>query len=238
MPQLKPDQVARDLKFYFQKYDYDAFTDEQIRQFAKFWAYLMEVNTKVNMTRIHRLEDAAVKHFIDCAIVKKFIPKLPSPLLDLGTGPGFPGVPLKIISPETRIILAEGVQSRVNFLKEVRVLLGYEGKGLDIIGRNIDTTFQYQVEGAITRAVELMEKTLESVKFAVRVGGQVIFMKGPDVEEELKAAKKKMGSLFELTQDMKYSLPKTQHYRRLIVFTKKKKSEEVAPLPEIEDDED
>ena len=86
-------------------------------QFTRFYLLLMEHQKRQNLTRLHSLKDIAIKHFIDSMMVNKITP-LKFPLLDMGTGPGFPGVPLKILlGPEKKIILAEGVQKRVRFLK-------------------------------------------------------------------------------------------------------------------------
>jgi hypothetical protein len=78
----------------------------------------MENQEKENFTRLLKLNDIGIKHFIDCLIVTE-LTKLKFPLIDVGTGPGFPGIPLKILYPSERIILAEGVQRRVEFLKDV-----------------------------------------------------------------------------------------------------------------------
>jgi 16S rRNA (guanine527-N7)-methyltransferase len=183
----------------------------------------MENQKKENMTRLVSIRDVAIKHFVDCLMVNKLIP-LKLPLLDMGTGPGFPGIPLKIImGPEKKIILAEGVQKRVNFLKKVREQL--ELQNLEIIGRNVNESFLYPVEGVITRAVEDTSNTLGNVMNCLQVGGCVYLMKGPKVDPELKQAEKKWSDFYKLEKDKSYQLPNTPHERRLLVYRKIKHKE-------------
>jgi 16S rRNA (guanine(527)-N(7))-methyltransferase RsmG len=192
-------------------------TDEMFEQFAKFYKFLMEYNKKYNLTRLTTFEEVAVKHFVDCIYVAQ-LTELPENLLDLGTGAGFPGVPLKIVSPQTRVILAEGVQKKVDFLKELREHLGL--KGLDIIGRNVDPKMQYPVKGVITRAVELTESTLKNVANCLQTGGRVLLMKTPGIDEEIKKAQETFGTLFELTDNIDYKLGNTSHSRKLLIYKK------------------
>jgi len=142
------------------------------------------------------------------------------PLLDVGTGPGFPGIPLKIVFPEEKIILAEGVRRRVDFLKAVRDEMKLEN--LDVIGRYIDPTFVYPVGGVITRAVEDVSLTLKNVSQCLNVGGKVFLMKGPGVDPEIKKAESELGEFYKLTENTGYRLPETPHERRLVVFEKVK----------------
>jgi 16S rRNA (guanine527-N7)-methyltransferase len=175
-----------------------------------------------NVTRLTKFRDVAIKHFIDSIIVTRFA-KLKFPLLDIGTGAGFPGIPLKIIFPKEKIILAEGVKRRVDFLKAVREEMHLEN--LDIIGRNIDKEFVYPVKGAITRAVEVVSQTLENVSQSLEVGGQVFLMKGPNVEPEIREAARDWGTYYKLVLDKSYELPSTPHQRRLLVYEKIKTPE-------------
>jgi 16S rRNA (guanine527-N7)-methyltransferase len=196
---------------------------EKREQFARFYILLMENQKKQNFTRLTSIKDIAIKHFIDSIIIDKHTP-LKFPLLDMGTGPGFPGIPLKImIGAEKKIILAEGVQKRVSFLK--KVLEELELENLDIIGRNVNEEFHYPVEGVITRAVEEASNTLGNVMNCLQTGGCVYLMKGPQVDPEIKKAEKRWGEYYKLEKDKSYSLPKTPHKRRLLVYRKIKHRE-------------
>ena len=153
------------------------------------------------------------------------------PLLDLGTGPGFPGIPLKIRFPNEKILLAEGVQKRVEFLKTVRESLNL--KNLDIFGRNINEHFVYPVNGVITRAVEDIPNTLKNVLSCLQMGGCVYFMKGPNVDPEIKLIPSELFEYYQLEKDLAYDLKHTENHRRLIIFKKIKN----AALPEDPDED-
>jgi 16S rRNA (guanine527-N7)-methyltransferase len=214
--------TAKNLLILFEKHRVTIpLTDEMLEQFAKFYKFLMEYNKNYNLTRLTTFEEVAVKHFVDCIYVAQ-LTKLPSPLIDMGSGAGFPGVPLKIVSPAARVILAEGVQKKVEFLKQVRDHLGL--KGLDIIGRNVEPKMVYPAQGLITRAVETALSTLKNAVNCVNVGGKIILMKTPGIDGELEEARREMGHIFELTENVDYRLGPTSHERKLVAFTKIKPS--------------
>lgn len=186
--------------------------------FTKFYILLMENQKKQNFTRLVSIKDIAIKHFIDSIMINKLTP-LKFPLLDMGTGPGFPGIPLKImVGPEKKIILAEGVQKRVDFLKKVRDEL--ELQNLEIIGRNVTPDFHYPVEGVITRAVEDASNTLGNTMNCLQTGGRIYLMKGPNVDPEIKQAEQKWSQNYCLEKNKTYTLPNTHHERRLLIYRK------------------
>src|SRR4029077_19862661 len=127
---------------------------------AEFYHLLMNHQLTDNVTRLVKFRDIGIKHFIDSLIAPR-LSQLSFPLLDVGTGPGFPGIPLKIMFPKEKIILAEGVRRRVDFLKAVREEMNL-GE-LDVVGRKIDNTFQLPVKGVITRALEDIGDTLRNI---------------------------------------------------------------------------
>ncbi|MBO9668270.1 MAG: 16S rRNA (guanine(527)-N(7))-methyltransferase RsmG [Bdellovibrio sp.] len=215
----------------FRNHDFNLVSHQQRMQLAHFYRLLMLNQEKENFTRLLKLKDIAIKHFIDSIIIMKYT-KLQFPLLDVGTGPGFPGIPLKIMYPDEQILLGEGVQRRVEFLKHVRSEMKL--KNLDILGRNINKHCVYPVNGAITRAVEDIGNTLGNVLSCLNVGGRVYFMKGPGVDPEIAMAAKTWGEYYKLVEDTAYSLPNTPHERRMVVYEKIKN----APLPEEDEGEE
>src|SRR6476620_6227469 len=95
-------------------------------QIDALWAYhrmLREANAELNLTRIHNFENMVLKHYVDSLLVLKFT-ELPSPIVDLGSGPGLPGIPLKIARPNLHFVLAEPRGARATFLEEVVERLG------------------------------------------------------------------------------------------------------------------
>ncbi len=231
----KPDTIyeleeANDrLRDFFSNHDFGHIGHETRLQLAQFYRLLMVQQGKDNFTRLLSFKDIAIKHFIDCLIVDQMT-KLTFPLMDMGTGPGFPGIPLKFLHPDQQIILAEGVQKRVEFLKSVRTEMNL--KKLDIIGRNINPYFAYPVNGVITRAVEDISNTLGNVLTCLKLGGKVFLMKGPGVDPEIQPALDKFGEWFQLEKDHTYTLPKSENHRRLLVFKK------IKPAPTIDFDEE
>jgi 16S rRNA (guanine527-N7)-methyltransferase len=183
------------------------------------WRYhqlLRKHNPELNLTRIFNFESMVVKHYVDCLCVGDKV-SLPSPLLDVGTGPGFPGVPLRIRYPNLKVILAEPRPERVAFLEQVRAALGFDDVEI-FPHRVVSRSFQRVVPGVITRAVEVIEKTLLRTSACTDAGSRLIFMKGPNVDEELRDALRRFEGRYRLEADHAYRLPGTPHERRLIVI--------------------
>jgi len=193
------------------------------KQYFQLWLYhtlLREKNAEYDLTRIYQFDNMVQKHYIDCILVAKLLHRdLPSPILDIGTGPGLPGIPLKIVSPGTAVILSEGRHRRIRFLKEVVETL--ELKGIDICEGKIYASFNRPVRGVITRALESIPKTLVRVRNCLLPGGKAIFMKGPNCDPEIKEALETLGAGYGLLQDIAYRIPHSTHRRRLIVFEKR-----------------
>lgn len=213
----------------FRNHDFKCSHEERMK-LAHFYSLLLQNQEHKNFTRLLKIKDIAIKHFIDCLILTE-ICELKFPLIDVGTGPGFPGIPLKIRFPKEKILLAEGVQKRVEFLKQTREDMKLEN--LDIIGRNINPYFVYPVNGVITRAVEDVTNTLKNTINCLQLGGHVYFMKGPGVDPEIQRAQSEMSEFFVLHKDIAYDLPKTDNHRRLVIFEKIKHAE----LPEDDDND-
>ncbi|MFH1077608.1 MAG: 16S rRNA (guanine(527)-N(7))-methyltransferase RsmG [Pseudomonadota bacterium] len=201
----------------------------QLDQFWTFHQHLRLKNDDLDLTRIRRFEDLVYKHYIDSAIVTRFI-TLASPILDIGTGAGFPGIPIKIMGPSLKFVLSESRQKRAGFLKEVCAMLNLEG--MEIFSHKVTrhTTavdLSCQVKSVITRAVEPIIETLHRIASLLPVDGEAIFMKGPSCQPEIDEALACLGREYELSQDISYSIPETNHLRRLLVFTRKKVVNEI-----------
>lgn len=183
------------------------------------WRYhnlLRRRNVGNELTRLIGFETIVIKHYVDCLIVGNLF-RLPSPIVDVGTGPGFPGVPLKIRYPNLKMILAEPRPKRVEFLNEVIREVGLRDTEV-FEHRVVSQSFTTPVQGVITRAVEVMDKTLLRTTASLEVGGQAIFMKGPNCDEEIREVLKRFDGRFYLELDQAYTLPHTPHRRRLVVW--------------------
>jgi 16S rRNA (guanine527-N7)-methyltransferase len=187
----------------------------QVQQLWTYHGLLRQSNPELNLTRVHNFDNMVIKLYVD-SILPADLVQLPSPLLDLGTGPGMPGIPLKIYQSHLEILLAESRRKRANFLTMVVDRLSM--KGVRIIDKKIGADFQEPVAGVITRAVETMAKTLERVRGCLAPGGMVFFMKGPNCEAELEEARRRWLSVYKLVMDRSYIIPHTRHHRRLVVM--------------------
>jgi 16S rRNA (guanine(527)-N(7))-methyltransferase RsmG len=182
------------------------------------WIYhqmLREANARLNLTRIHQFDNMVLKHYVDSLLVLRF-EELPSPLVDMGSGPGLPGIPLAIARPDIRMILAEPRGARAAFLSEVVERLGLSN--VEVFANKVNSRFPDPVQGVITRAVASIPETLDRVARAIVPGGRMLFMKGPDCTDEIAEAKKSHATLFKLVADHAYALPGSTHDRRLVVY--------------------
>jgi len=187
-------------------------------QVDRLWEYhrmLRSANAELNMTRIHNFENMVLKHYVDSLLVLDFI-ELPSPLVDMGSGPGLPGVPLKIARPDVEMILAEPRGARAEFLAGVCSRLKLEG--VEVFAGKVNSRFPRKVRGVISRAVASIPETLTRVATCIEPGGRMIFMKGPDCDAEIADAATSHAGSFRLVTDHHYQIPGTPHERRLVVF--------------------
>jgi 16S rRNA (guanine527-N7)-methyltransferase len=192
-------------------------SEKQIEQLWQYHNLLRKRNAEYDLTRIYQFDNMVQKHYVDCVLVAKMLDwKLPSPLLDIGTGAGLPGIPLKIACPETELILSEGRHKRIAFLHEVVEALGL--RDIEIYEGKIYPSFSRSVNGVITRALESISKTLDRVMKCLAPGGRAIFMKGPSCNDELEEALRAFRDTYKLSQDLSYTIPHSSHHRRLIVF--------------------
>jgi 16S rRNA (guanine(527)-N(7))-methyltransferase RsmG len=188
------------------------------RQIDLFWIYhglLRRHNPDLNLTRIHNFTNMVLKLYVDSVLPGRMMP-LPSPLMDLGSGPGMPGIPLKILHTDVDVWLAEGRAKRTAFLGEVIDTMGLTG--IHVIDAKITPAFTQPMAAVITRAVESIDQTLERVSGCLRQGGQMIFMKGPQCADEIEQGRRRFSGQFRLIQDQAYAIGRTSHQRRLVVF--------------------
>jgi 16S rRNA (guanine(527)-N(7))-methyltransferase RsmG len=204
------------LKHWFQRSNL-TLNENQYKQLWKFHTLLREKNEAYDLTRIYQFDNMVQKHYIDCILVAKLLNwDLPSPLLDIGTGAGFPGIPLKIACPDVEIILSEGRHKRVLFLREAVEALGL--KGITVYDHKVYASFGMSIQGAITRALESISKTLARVRASLLPGGKVIFMKGPQCDKEIRKALMEFGGEYKLLKELSYTIPHSSHHRRLVIF--------------------
>jgi 16S rRNA (guanine(527)-N(7))-methyltransferase RsmG len=204
--------------------------DQALGRLWRYHTLLHTRNDDRDLTRIVGFQPMVIKHYVDCMIVGDLY-ALPSPLLDIGTGAGLPGIPLAIRYPRLQIILAEPRPRRVAFLNEARAALAL-GNTQVFEHKVSSRSFQRPVAGVITRALEPMEKTLARTAGCTGVGARYVFMKGPNADDDLRDVQRRFAGQLRLVMDRPYVLPRTPHQRRLIVL------ERVSPATPVADDHD
>lgn len=204
------------LKLWFERSNLPL-SENQYKQVWQYHQLIRAKNAECDLTRIYQFDSMVQKHYIDSMLPASLLGwRLPSPLLDIGTGAGLPGIPLKIACPATHIILSEGRHRRVQFVQEAILTLGLNG--IEVHEGKIYASYDRPVEGVITRAVEPIGRTLGRVRKCLGPGGRAIFMKGPNCDEEICQAQARFSAHYALIQDIAYPIPHSPHRRRLVVF--------------------
>lgn len=204
---------------------YDIFLDRQMAdRFQKYMELLLQWNEKMNLTAITDPDAVVCRHFLDSLLLLKTA-DLPqgSSLIDVGTGAGFPGIPIKIARPDLRLTLLDSLAKRLNFLGEVCSCLGLEVPRVHARAEEggRQPALRDQFDAACARAVAPLNLLCEYCLPFVRRGGAFYSMKGPDVEEEISQAQNALKCLgAEVESIRKFTLP-DQSGRTILVIRKK-----------------
>ena len=199
--------------------------EEQIQKFYKYMELLLEWNEKINLTAIVEPRDVILKHFVDSLTICKELQKNKT-LADIGTGAGFPGIPVKILRPDLDITLIDSLNKRVNFLTMVIEALKLE-KIIALHGRIEDfgknKKYREKFDYVTSRAVANLSTLSEYMIPLVKIGGKCICMKGSNIDEELKNAEKAikiLGGKIEKVDT--FLLPDNDMGRNIILIKKEK----------------
>lgn len=203
--------------------------EDQMDQFLKYKDLLIEWNEKINLTAITDEKEVMIKHFLDslCCMTLPFI-KENDKVIDVGTGAGFPGIPINIYYPNVELTLLDSLNKRIKFLQEVCENVGLKsvdfqhGRAEDF-GQNKNFREKYDV--AVARAVAQLNVLCEYCLPFVKVGGYFVCQKGPNIDEEMKTSKKAievLGGRFVEKKDIK--LPFSDITHNIVVIEKIKKT--------------
>ena len=214
---------------YIEKF---ALNVSQKNKFNKYLELLQEWNNKINLTAITEKEEIELKHFYDSLTISKYI-KSGSSLIDVGTGAGFPGIPLKIKDESIKLTLLDSLNKRLIFLEEVEKELELKNV-VNIHGRaedyGKDKKYREKYDYATSRAVARLSVLVEYLLPFVKVGGYCICMKGPNIEEEIKDSEKAIRVLGgEIEKIDNFKLENDDNERNIIIIKKVKNTPKQYP---------
>ena len=205
---------------------------EQKEQFYTYMTTLIEWNKKINLTAITKPKEIIQKHFVDSATILKKLNKTKT-LIDIGTGAGFPGIPIKILKPEIEIVLLDSLNKRINFLEETIKKLNLKNiKAIHARAeeKGQDKKYREQFDTVVSRAVANMTLLAEITIPYVKKEGNAIYMKGSEIEEELKTAKpaiKILGGKIEEVEE--FYLPESNIKRNNVIVKKVENTDKKYP---------
>ena len=204
-------------------------SDQQKKQFERYFELLVEWNEKINLTAITDKEEVYLKHFYDsiAPILQGLIPNETIKLLDIGAGAGFPSLPMKILYPQLNVTIIDSLNKRINFLQLLAQELDldevhfYHGRAEDLAQ---DKNFRAQYDFVTARAVARMQVLSELTIPYLKVGGKLLALKASNAPEELLEAKNALNLLFSKVEDnLSYALPNGDP-RYITVVEKKKET--------------
>jgi len=200
-------------------------SETQARQFEKYYELLVQKNEVMNLTAITEFDEVLIKHFLDSCEAAPLLHENAS-LIDVGTGAGFPGIPIKIVRPDVKVCLLDALAKRIDFLKEVVEALSLEGvdclhgRAEDFAGNGSSPKLRESFDYAVSRAVAQLSVLAEYCLPFVKVGGFFIAYKSGDIEEELAGAAHALEVLGGKVSEVKrFSLPNGDE-RSLVLIQK------------------
>ena len=207
--------------------------DNKISQLDKYYDMLIEKNKVMNLTAITEFDEVLVKHFADSLSICTIISDDVKSVCDLGTGAGFPGIPMAIAYPDLQFTLIDSLNKRIKFLQEVVDALGLTNVTLvhgraEEAGRN--KLYREQYDLVVSRAVANISTLSEYCLPLVKVGGYFISFKSGDIEDEIKQSGKAISKLGgKLQKPVLFNLPDTNISRSFLVIDKEKSTPKAYP---------
>lgn len=210
------------------------YNDEQIEQFRSYYELLTEWNKKINLTAINGYEDVVRKHFIDSILICSLLDlNKDIRIIDVGTGAGFPGIPIKILNPDCRIVLLDSLNKRVRFLETVVDELGLDNVEC-IHGRAEDVSrekkYRASFDLSVSRAVANLSTLCEYCIPFLKKGGMFVSYKSDKADDEINGSENAVRTLgSEITSVKEIALPETDIVRKFIMITNIKQVSNIYP---------
>ena len=202
-------------------------SDEQIGLFALHWRELQEWNSHTNITAISSPRDTIIKHFLDSLSIIESLPGS-GRLADIGSGGGFPGIPIKIVRPALKVVLIEAARKKANFLRQAVRILGLQK--IEVYHERAETLgFREQFDCIVSRAFSSIEAFLKISTPLLAEEGIIIAMKGKVIDKELREAEQDMkkGRLT-IAEEKHFQLPFQGGARTIVVFKRNVSRETLA----------
>lgn len=210
----------RELKEVFGKYGIEL-NDVQIKQFEEYFSMLIETNKVLNLTAITEEHDVLIKHFLDSVLAINNFPKN-AKVVDVGSGAGFPSIPLKIVRPDLQICMIDSLNKRINFLNSVIQKLDLNSiKAEHFRAEDFAKKNREMFDVATARAVASLNTLVEYLLPLVKIGGNAVIYKSSKLKEELKESEnaiKILGGKVEKVENFKIS---EEELERNILIIKK-----------------
>ena len=210
------------------------YNDEQIEQFRSYYELLTEWNKKINLTAITGYEDVVRKHFIDSILICSLLDlNKDIRIIDVGTGAGFPGIPIKILNPDCRIVLLDSLNKRVRFLETVVDELGLDNVEC-IHGRAEDVSrekkYRASFDLSVSRAVANLSTLCEYCIPFLKKGGMFVSYKSDKADDEINGSENAVRTLgSEITSVKEITLPETDIVRKFVMITNIKQVSNIYP---------
>ena len=206
--------------------------EKELNLFYNYMKLLLEWNEKINLTAITDEREIILKHFVDSVTISKYIKEKDS-IMDLGTGAGFPGIPLKIVKHDADFILVDSLNKRIKFLTEVKNKLNLEK--IDLIHSRAEDLgkvkeYRENMDIVVSRAVANLRVLVEYMLPFAKVGGICISMKGPNIKTELEESKtaiEVLGGKIEKVENIR--LADNEIERNIVIIRKIKKTPDGYP---------
>ncbi len=200
--------------------------EEKISLFYEYMQAVLKWNEKVNVTAIKDEKEFVKKHFMDSLSIGKYI-KQNNKVIDIGTGAGFPGIPLKILKDDIAITLIDSINKKINMIKDItdKMIL----QDVELIHTRAETlamqeAYREKFDVATTRAVSNLSTILEYMLPFVKIGGKAICMKGPNYKKELEQGEKAISILGGKIEEIQTILVSNEIERNNIIIKKIKKT--------------